>query len=106
MWREMDLQISELTQGVVRNLSGHERGVAARRRFELDRLDEDQEMVVRIIVPEDLDAITTSFFQGCFAESVNRLGGRDAFLRKYKFLADEFILSQVNRGINAVVSRH
>ena len=100
----MDLRLETLTKGQVRNLSGHERGVAARALFELDRLDQSDEEV-RVFVPDDLDAITTSFFQGCFASSVNGLGGREKFLSKYHFIADDFILSQINRGINAVLHR-
>lgn len=95
----MQISLNELTNnGEVRNLSGHERGSAARNRFHLGELDVIEEPVV-VDVPAYIYTITPSFFQGMFAESVRRLGSRERFLRKYSFNADPIVLEQIEKGI-------
>ena len=98
------IDLVQLTKGEVRNLSGHPRGLAARQLFELDRLDQVQGPVV-VVVPADLDALTTSFFQGMFAKSLQTLGGRAEFLAHYRFEASQIILRQVDRGIRTLLTR-
>lgn len=94
-----EIHLGELTRGgEVRNLSGHERGVEARRLFKLDELDRLHE-TVEVVVPDELYAITPSFFQGMFAESVRALGGRDPFLRRYAFDAPGYVLEQLESAI-------
>ncbi|MBO6510893.1 MAG: hypothetical protein JJ866_24855 [Roseibium sp.] len=95
------IELNELTNGgEVRNLSGHERGQAARAKFGLADLDQANERVV-ISIPDFIYTITPSFFQGMFAESVRQLGGRDKFLDRYQFNADPVVLQQIDRGIKA-----
>ena len=85
--------------GRVRNLAGHERGLAAREQFNLASYDQSGE-IVEVIVPDTLDAITISFFQGMFAASVKDIG--DKFLERYHFHASPVIMEQVLRGISRV----
>lgn len=95
----VEINLSELTgNGEVRNLSGHDRGVAAREKYGLQQIDDAGEMVV-IRSPVDLYTITPSFFQGMFAESVRAAGGREQFLARYKFDADPVVLRQIESGI-------
>ena len=59
------INLDSLTDGGrVRNLTGHERGLAARRDFELSKLDQ-ADGVVEVHVSDDIDAITVSFFKVC-----------------------------------------
>jgi hypothetical protein len=93
------ISLSELTNnGEVRNLSGHERGVAARVKYKLDQLDQGSEAVL-IEIPDEVYSITSSFFQGMFAQSVRTLGSRDSFLAHYQFDAAPVVLRQIERGI-------
>ncbi|MGR6430451.1 hypothetical protein ACU5AY_05975 [Rhizobium sp. PAMB 3174] len=95
------IQLSELTKnGEVRNLSGHERGLAARQHFKLEEMDQEAGPVV-VLVPRFVYTITPSFFQGMFAESVKRLGDRDKFLAHYSFDAEPVVLQQVESGIRS-----
>lgn len=80
MNRRIDL--GELTHGRSILLSGHERGVSARALYNLDSLESD-DAVVSIVAPENLDAITTSFVQGMFGDTMQRYGSIDAILSKY-----------------------
>ena len=93
------IDLNELTRGKVRNLTGHERGLAARAKFDLDKFDAARE-TVDVDVPDELEGITTSFFQGMFASSV-RASGSD-FLNRYRFHASTAIMEQVLRGIDRV----
>jgi hypothetical protein len=99
------IDLGELTRGgEVRNLSGQERGVAARRHFGLPGLDGSSEPV-EVFVPNEITTLTTSFFQGMFAESVHALGGRERFLTHYRFDASPIVLRQLDRGIQNVTTR-
>ncbi len=100
-----EINLKKLTNdGEVKNLSGHERGVAARKLFGLDEADAAHD-VVHVIVPDDIYSLTASFFQGMFAESVRKAGNRDGFLKQYLFDAQPVVLKQVDRGIEASLMR-
>jgi hypothetical protein len=95
------INLGDLTAGgEVRNLTAHERGVAARTHYGLDALDVNEEGV-NVVVPSDVLTLTPSFFQGMFAESVRHFGSRDKFLAHYRFEASSLILKQIDRGISA-----
>ncbi|THK38630.1 hypothetical protein EHS39_08970 [Ensifer sp. MPMI2T] len=95
------IELLELTgNGEVHNLSGHERGVAARAKFNLAALDEGSEPVV-VAIPEFVYTITPSFFQGMFADSVKKLGNREGFLAHYSFIAPPIVLQQIENGIRS-----
>lgn len=101
------IELAELTgRGRVHSLSGQERGLEARNFYRLDELDQVEGVVV-VNVPDDLDAISPSFFQGMFAKSLLGAFDRDAdrFLRHYSFKAPTHVLTQVQRGIAAVLTR-
>lgn len=68
---KVDLEL--LTKNEVSSLIGHERGLAARRLFELDQLDKVPEPV-DIVAPKSLEALTPSFVQGMLAASIHALG--------------------------------
>ncbi|MCD1265534.1 hypothetical protein B5M44_11620 [Shinella sumterensis] len=87
----------------VRNLSGKERGMAAREDLKLDQLDLTDGQV-EVIIPEYLDTISPSFFQGLFSQSIAKLQGREGFLRKYQFRASEQLMQWVNIGIRNATS--
>lgn len=91
--------------GKVRNLSGKERGVAARLALSLDSI-EDTEVEIEIIVPDFIDTISPSYFQGLFSESIRKFGGKAGFLEKYKFTAPSDIFAWIDLGIrNSTSSR-
>lgn len=93
------IDLGELTsEGEIRNLTGHERGVLARQHYKLDDLDAGTEAVT-VLVPVAVYTLTPSFFQGMFAESVQKFGTREAFLNHYRFDASTLIMRQVERGI-------
>ena len=98
------IDLVELTKGEVRNLTGHSRGEESRILFNLDELDNSKD-AVEVLVPKELDALTTSFFQGMFAKSVQDFGGREVFLKHYQFEASPIILDQVHRGIDRVLTK-
>lgn len=93
-----EIKFSELTaEGKVRNLVGHERGEDARDRWTLDKLDQDDESI-DVLIPAELLTLSSSFFQGMFAQSVKRLG-REGFLDHYRFHASPIVMQQVKDGI-------
>lgn len=65
-----------------RVFSGRESGEQAREWYNLDELDLSTTPVI-VLVPDDTLAITTSFFHGLFAKSVDLLG--EGIREQYKF---------------------
>jgi hypothetical protein len=95
----MEINFSEITQDRVRNISGHERGVEARSKFMLDDLDGNS-AIIDVLIPQHVEAIATSFFQGMFSKSVQRFGSKEGFLSHYRFVAAPLVMEQILRGID------
>jgi hypothetical protein len=92
-------------QGRTRNLSGKERGLAARAQLHLDAIEQSPGEIC-ILVPDYVDTISPSFFQGLFSQSIRALNGKDQFLNKYRFVASDSIKRWIEIGIrNASSSR-
>jgi hypothetical protein len=94
-------QVIELSKvagdGSVHNLTGKDRGRAARDALELDWFEKQEGRII-IQVPSFLYAITDSFLLGLFSESIQRLG-LEGFSAKYCFEADATILAQIEKGL-------
>lgn len=89
--------------GKVHNLSGHDRGVAARAEFGLDQLDQQSDQV-DIIVPDHIYAVSPSFIQGLLAGSFQHAAyDRSAFFARYSLVASDLIRRQFERGISAIL---
>ena len=100
----MAVDLDVLTQGKVHNLSGHERGLAARKHFALDQLDQLNELV-EIRVPDHIYGVSPSFVQGLLSASVHSLGStRDGFFRHYKLVASDLVKRQFDRGLSAILT--
>ena len=81
-----------------RVFSGRERGLAARQKFNLARLDRDADPVM-ILIPRDTYSMNMSFFLGMFGDSVRCLG-REGFSRKYRFDSDPVHIQSIEEGVN------
>lgn len=100
----LSIDLEVLTQGKVHNLSGHERGLAARKHFNLDELDL-ADSLVEIRVPEHIYAISPSFVQGLLSASVRNLGStKESFFRHYNLVATDLVNRQFDRGISAILT--
>jgi len=96
------IDLGKMTQGKVRNLSGQNRGVAAREFFDLETLDHKDE-VITVKFPEDLLAVAPSFTQGLFARSFAALGSGYSFRKHYKIEASELIKEQLEHGFRRIL---
>lgn len=72
-------------------LSGKEPGVAARLRFDLDRIDQEPGTVL-VIIPTPI--VTSSFILGMFSKSMIALT-YDGFFAKYQFYATESVIQNI-----------
>lgn len=88
------IDLRELTEGKVLNLAGHDRGLAARERFNLRLLDAEQEPV-DVAFPQGFRQVSSSFFQGMFSESVRALGTVSGFFEHYRFEAPAHIRAKL-----------
>jgi hypothetical protein len=87
-----NVDLTELTKKKVRMLTGHVRGVESRNHFKLDELEQNDKVIV-ITAPDDLEAITPSFVQGFFAATITKLG-EGAITKHYDFTALPLVLQQ------------
>jgi hypothetical protein len=99
MSSELNLDLDKArTSRESRVLSGRERGIECRQRFNVARLDSAPGIVV-VSIPSDIYSVNTSFFLGLFGESVRALG-KDAFTDKYKFQCDDVHRETIAGGID------
>lgn len=99
------IDLDVLTEGgKVHNLSGHDRGVAAREAFGLDQLDQ-QPSAIEIRVPDHIYAISPSFIQGLLATSVQKAGSsREGFFKRFSLNSSDLIKRQFDRGLNSILT--
>ncbi|PHQ63059.1 MAG: hypothetical protein COC10_08145 [Sphingobium sp.] len=100
------IDLEQLTgAGKVHNLSGRERGLAARELFDLDKLDADAQPV-DVIVPEYVYSLTPSFVQGFFGQSVRTFEyDTERFKAHFRFRAPSIVLQQLERGLAAITTQ-
>jgi hypothetical protein len=99
-----NLNFERLTKNEVSSLIGHDRGLAARKLFQLDVLDREASSV-EVAAPSSLEALTPSFVQGLFAASVHALG-EDGFFKHYRFdRLDRGLLEDVKVGVQRVLMK-
>jgi hypothetical protein len=99
------IDIEQLTgNGKVHTLSGHSKGLAARKKFDLDGLDQEN-VSVDVVVPDHLFGLSPSFVQGLFTASVRFFGNsRERFFAHYNFQASDLAMRQINRGMDAILT--
>lgn len=79
-------------------LSGRELGCQIRKKMNLDQIDIDGKKY-KIVFPENIISISTSFFLALFGESVRKCGNKEEFLNKYSFDCDQNMMLNINDGI-------
>ncbi|MHA6333185.1 hypothetical protein ACXYL9_05825 [Qipengyuania sp. CAU 1752] len=100
----VSINFEVLTKGRVHNLSGHERGLAARELFKLDELDKC-DSIVEIEVPDHIYGLSPSFIQGLLSASVKALGSsREAFFSHYHVKSTDLVKRQFDRGLSAILT--
>jgi len=92
------IDLTELTKGKVRLLSGHPRGLEARSFFGLDELDDSSEEI-DIVAPKNLEAITTSFVQGFFGRSYKKFQDENQLFERYKLALAENLVKDFHDGV-------
>lgn len=83
--------------------AGRPKGERARLSLGLDAEDRRQS-VVTVTIPADTYSLNSSFFLGLFGPSVTYFSSREKFLEKYSFRAADFIMEEVERGIDRALS--
>ncbi len=79
---------------------GRPKGEKARKKFDLDKVDNDERTVI-VKIPEGTYSINSSFFLGLFGKSIRSSGTREAFLKKYQFSMPD----NLSEAIEGFVSR-
>jgi hypothetical protein len=78
--------------------AGRPRGELARKHLGLDQMDESPAHI-EVRIPETTYSLNSSFFLGLFGPSVVRFKTRNRFLEKYHFTAPDFVMQEVEEGI-------
>lgn len=86
------------TQGGAKVFAGRLRGASCRDRFGLAELD-SRNVRVRIRVPEDTLAVTTSFLLSFLGPSMVKAGSAEAFKEKFTIDCPSYIQPSIDEGI-------
>lgn len=79
-------------------LSGRDNGVNLRKRLEIDKIENENDEI-KIIIPQDVFALNSSYFLGWLGKSVRDLG-KENFEKKYLFECNEIVKLNIEDGIN------
>ena len=79
-------------------LSGRDNGVNLRKKLEIDKKENDNDEI-KIIIPQDVFALNSSYFLGWLGKSVRDLG-KENFEKKYHFACNEIVKLNIEDGIN------
>lgn len=79
--------------------SGRPKGESVRSKNNLDKIDQDPETHVIILVPEDAFSLNSSFFLGLLGKSIRSAGSREKFLAKFEFKNPPHIEEDIESGI-------
>jgi len=94
----MKIKLGNELKSNSRILSGREEGKKARKKYNIDTLDNNQDEI-SIEIPSNTLALNSSFFLGMFDQSVLLLG-EEKFKQKYKFKCESEIRESIEDGIN------
>jgi hypothetical protein len=85
---------------------GRPNGEKARKHFDVESFDGDMTCdILEVKFPETTKTVSSSFFLGMFGQSIIKAGGREAFEKRFTFIAKEHIKNQINKSIErALVS--
>jgi len=87
--------------------TGRDRGVSLRRELHLDEVDNQEDGVVEVKIPQRTYTISSSFFLGLFGPSVVHAGSKDAFYRRFHFDSPDFLKEAVDNYVaRALQSRN
>lgn len=103
---EKEFKIAKYRGNGAKIFTGRDKGIEARKDFDLDSMDSENS-VVYILIPSDTWGINPSFFGGMFEGSIKRLG--ENFEEKYKFIysngkeVNESIRKDIENDIDYVI---
>ena len=84
---------------------GRPNGEKAREFFHIDDFDNSTVSTMEVKFPEKTKTLSSSFFLGMFGKSIINSGGKTAFYKRFKFLAKEHIMNQIEKSVDrALVS--
>lgn len=78
-----EIKISPYRSNGAKIFTGRDKGIEAREELNLNSLDEEDE-IVKVLIPSDTWGINPSFFGGMFEGSIKKLG--TGFTEKYIFM--------------------
>lgn len=79
--------------------TGRNRGERLRIAYGIDALD-SKSIKVHVLIPEATYSISSSFFLGMFGPSVVQSGSKDAFYKRFEFVADEFLKTVIDGHVS------
>lgn len=101
----VDIKISKYRRSGAKVFTGRDNGIKARQELELNRYDNDGE-VVNVLIPTDTWSINPSFFGGLFEDSIKLY--KEKFNQYYKFMytdqseLKEALAKNIENNINYV----
>lgn len=79
-------------------LSGRDNGVNLRYKLDIERIEKEHNEI-KIIIPNDVYALNSSFFLGWLGKNVKKLG-KESFEKKYIFECNDIVRLNIEDGIN------
>ena len=98
-------QMIDLTKYTGRDeiiLSGRPKGEELRQKLNLEKMDSEAD-AIKIIIPQHIVSLNSSFFLGLFTESVKKFG-EEGFRSKYFFECRPILMKDIDAGIHQALN--
>jgi hypothetical protein len=99
--KQATINLAEVRKSLSRVFSGQPRGKDARRHFQLDKLEQEAD-VIAVTIPQETYSISTSFLLGLFEPTIMKLG-KEKFFEKYSFPWPRLLLDSVDETVDRVL---
>lgn len=96
----MELKLEDFVNKNDLILYGRNNGISLRQKMNLNHLEDKYENI-KIVIPENICSINSSFFIGLFKEFIKN-NSISKFETKYTFICSKEILMNINDGISSL----
>ena len=93
-----EIRLGQFKQSEEKIFTDRDKGIEARKKLDLDRLEENED-VIKVLLPTDIWTVNPSFFGGLFEQSIKKYHER--FWDKYRFLYTDS--SELSESVRASI---
>lgn len=93
----IEINLNDISNKEVQVISGRSRGEATRKKFKIEKIEEEHNQV-KVIIPKECYCLNSSFLLGLFGKSIRKFGSKK-FKEVFVFVNDENHREEIEEAI-------